>query len=88
MKIRIYSVHDQKAEAYLQPFFATTDGQATRTFSDYVQDPQTTFGKHPEDYTLFMIGTFNDQNSEIEKITPLSLGNGIEFSQPQLPLKE
>lgn len=88
MITRMYSVHDKKAECYTQPFHAHTDGMAKRTFTDLVLDPNHIFGKHPHDFTLFMVGTYNDQTGKTEPITPISLGNGVEFNQPQLPLSE
>lgn len=79
----MYSIHDSKAETYTPPFFTQQDGQATRQFKDLVTNPEHPFGKHPQDYTLFFIGTYNDENAEAEKLTPISLGNGVEFLAPQ-----
>lgn len=61
MKIYAYSVFDEKAAAYLQPFFAPTRGLAIRSFADAVNDPAHAFHKHLADYTLFEVGEF-DQN--------------------------
>lgn len=85
MLIRIYSVHDVKAETYSQPFFAGQDGQATRQFSDLINDDKHPFGKHPHDYTIFFIGTFDDQTAETTQITPISLGNGVEYINQSPP---
>ena len=83
MIIRMYSIHDVKSEAYTQPFFQQTDGQSTRMFGDLVNDQDHPFGKHPSDYTLFFVGTFDDQKGTCEKITPISIGNGVEFLTTQ-----
>lgn len=78
---KIYTVYDQKSEAYLQPFFMDTDGQATRAFSDLINDPQHEFGKHSEDYTLFNIGTYDESTAQIVcGLSPISLGKGLEFT--------
>jgi hypothetical protein len=80
MKLKIYSVYDSKVEAYLQPFFMQAKGAAIRAFSDTVQDSSNNFGKHPEDYTLFELGTWDDTNaSYVPHSTPISIGVGIEF---------
>lgn len=85
----IYSIHDSKADAYLPPFFLHSDGMATRSFQDCITDQTHAFGKHPQDYTLFKIGTFNDKTSEIEYFSPLkNLGNGVEYKSTQLELIE
>lgn len=80
MKHNVYSIFDAAAEAYFPPFFLHTEGMAIRGFTDAVNDPESQVGKHPKDYTLFQIGTFDD-NTGI--ITPLQtnkpLGNGLHF---------
>lgn len=77
---KIFSVYDAKAEAYLQPFFSTTTGLATRSFTDIMNDKTHPFSKYPEDYTLFELGTFSDLKCTFEMLkTPISLGVGIEF---------
>jgi hypothetical protein len=83
----IYTIHDSKADAYLPPFFLHSDGMATRSFQDCITDKEHNFGKHPQDYTLFKIGTFNDKTSEIEYLSPIkNLGNGVEYKTEKLQL--
>lgn len=60
MKMKVYSVHDQKAEAFLQPFFVQSRGLAVRSFSDAVNDEKHHFNKHLEDYILFELGEYDD----------------------------
>ncbi len=79
MKSKMFVIYDSKAEAYLQPWFLTTEGQAKRAMADCVNDKDHNFGRHPEDYTLFEIGEFNDQDARVEWNAPKSLGNGIEY---------
>jgi len=80
MKLKIYTVYDSKMEAYLQPFFMHAKGQAIRTFSDMINDPQHNFHKHSEDFTLFELGTYEDSTAEITPYpTPISLGLALEF---------
>jgi len=84
--MNIYTIYDIKADAYLTPFFLPTDGMATRTFSDCANDPQHQFGKHPEDYILWKIATYDDS---IGIITPLEkhelLGKAVEYVDPNAP---
>ncbi len=93
MKSQMFVIYDSKANAYMQPWFLTTKPMAIRAFTDCIADPKHNFGAHPEDYTLFDIGTFNSADAKIHWKTPVSIGNGIEFVQPdekqlQLPLDE
>ena len=45
---KIYSIFDSKAEAYSLPFYYQHEGQAMRTFSDWVNDPNTPYGNDVE----------------------------------------
>jgi len=60
MKLNIYSIYDTAAALYLRPLFAQSDGEAIRAFSDAVLNKDTEYGKHPEDYSLFRGGIFDD----------------------------
>ena len=80
MKTKIFTVYDSKAEAYMPPFFMQSTGQAMRVFEDTVKDEEHAFAKHPEDYTIFELGVFDDQNATFEiYITSISLAKAIEL---------
>ena len=57
---KIFSVFDSKAELYLTPFFMKTKGEAVRGFEDVANDKNSAIGRHPEDYTLFELGEYDD----------------------------
>ena len=59
MILGMYAVYDEKAAAFLTPFFMSTDGQAVRVFSDCVDDANHQFARHPMDYTLYKVGAFD-----------------------------
>jgi hypothetical protein len=75
---KVFTVFDEKSEAYLQPFFLDTLGQATRAITDCVNDNNHQFGRHPSDYTLFQLGEFDDILGEF-KMDKKSLGCLIEY---------
>lgn len=82
---QIFAVHDSKADAYLPPFFMHNQQMAIRTFSDCVNAADHTFNHHPDDYTLFHLGEFdNEQALLLPRSAPLSLGNGVEFISHQI----
>lgn len=60
MHHEIFSIYDSKADAYISPFFLPTKAQALRAFGDCCHDENHQFGKHPEDYMLVHLGTFDD----------------------------
>ncbi len=79
MNQQIFTIFDNKAQAYLTPFFLPETAMAIRTFSDCCNDPKHAFYAHPDDYTLFHIGQFSNTTSNIDPQNAKSLGNGIEF---------
>ena len=80
MNIKLFAIFDSKVEAYMQPFFSSTEGSAIRSFADVVNDGKSQIWSHPEDYTLFMIGSFDDRSGKIEPLsTPKSLGVAVEY---------
>ncbi len=81
----LYTVYDEKAEAFLPPFFVPAHGLALRAFKDCVNSPDHQFGKHPADYTLFYLGDWDDVTCEFDIGARKSLGNGVEFRETRLP---
>lgn len=80
MILQIFTVYDQKAESYLPPFYDKTKGSAIRSFSETVNTPDHQFNKYPEDFTLFLLGSYDDQHAEITTLPAKeSLGLALEF---------
>lgn len=66
MFLKIFTVYDSKTEAYMQPQFMQSTGQALRAFEDAVNDESHPFHKHAADFTLFELGTFDDQTGTFQ----------------------
>lgn len=80
MKLKMFTVYDSKAEAYLAPFYFTTVGQALRSFMDTCADQTHPFYLHAEDFTIFEIGSYENQDASFElHLTPLSIGKASEY---------
>jgi len=81
MKVGIYSIYDAKAQAYGQPFFSPRNGTAIRAFTDEVNraDERNPFYKHPDDYSLFHMGDWDDAGEIVPNSTPvlLSTANNV-----------
>lgn len=71
MILRAYAIFDRKALMYNTPFFYSTDGQAIRALTDLVNDSNTTLSRHPADYVLYLIGSFDSDKGFIAGIDPL-----------------
>ena len=61
MKLNAYTIFDVASGTYMRPFFCGADGEATRGFNDIALDANHEVGKHPQDYTLYRMGSFNRQ---------------------------
>lgn len=86
MILKVFAVRDLKAEAFLQPFFSPSVGSAMRAFSDAVNDKNCPFNKHPADYALFEIGTYDDSSGLLEALIPVklySLGSDLVDLKPK-----
>ena len=80
MLLNVYVLFDSKVEAFMQPFFLHSKGEAIRAFSDLANDVKTQVGKYPADFTLFHLGTFDSVDAKFDLLaTPMSLGLAIEF---------
>jgi len=74
-----FSIFDAAAEAYLPPMFMKTKGMAIRSFADAVNQEDSPFHQHADDYTLFLIGSFDEQSGLFIPVTPDSMGNALQY---------
>lgn len=81
----IFTIQDAKAKAFLPPFTLPELGMAVRTFTDCVNNPEHAFGAHPQDYTLFTLGKFDDSTAQYKlEQSPLVVHNGLELLNPEV----
>lgn len=79
MKVSVFVIYDSKVGAYLQPFFSQSKGSALRALQDLVDDVKHNFHKYAEDFTLFELGTWSDQDTVFDLYdTPRSV---IKFNE-------
>lgn len=86
MIYEVFSVHDEKADAFLPPFILPNIAMAKRAFGNCVNSQNHQFAENPADFTLFRLGQFNDESAEfyLERAKQ-SLGNGVEYRSPDHP---
>lgn len=67
MRMVMVCIRDAKADIFGRPFFTQSAGVAIRSFSDEVsrEDKDNTMYNHPEDYALYEVGLFDDQDGKI-----------------------
>lgn len=79
MKVKVFSVYDAAVGAYMQPFFMRTKGEAIRAWMDTVANPQTQFNKHPDHFTLFEIGEYDEESGQFQNLPAfISHGTALE----------
>lgn len=81
MKKVICSVYDKRAEFFDRPFTAQSNGEMIRAFTDIAVNADHPIGQHPEDYSLYRIGYFDDVSGLITPEDPILLINGLEAVQ-------
>lgn len=60
MRLNVFAVRDKAAEMFLAPFYVRAPGEASRTFTELLNDPKTPFYKSPADFDLFHLGYWDD----------------------------
>jgi len=66
-KLMLFSTFDRKAEVFARPFCERSTTSAMRAFSAAVQHPESgALHEYPEDFDLYLIGTFDDDDGSIE----------------------
>lgn len=77
MKIKCYAVLDAKIKDYHLAIFDIEHDGAMRQFSDAVNDKQTKWNRHPEDYSLWYVGEFDSQKAKMTGDIPENLVNAL-----------
>lgn len=93
--LKAFAVFDCKAASYGTPMFISNSGLALRGFSDACADPSSAIAKHPGDYSLHEIGSFEPNSGLLKATTPpvhiASAASVVgmmkpEIEQPVLPM--
>lgn len=79
--MNIYAVYDNKAKAWLDPFVSINNAVAQRHFANGANQEGTQLNKNPEDYTLYHVGTWNDDTGECEKVDKENLGMAADYKR-------
>ncbi|AZL82966.1 nonstructural protein [Apis mellifera associated microvirus 18] len=85
-KLKVFTVYDSKVEAYAQPFFCRTIGEALRSWEGACNDGQSMMSKHPGDFTLFEVAEFDEKTGTFHpRETKNNLGLAIEQKRSAAP---
>ena len=84
---KVYSIYDSKAERWTFPMQVEKHGDMIRSFEDIANDQNHPVGKHPTDFTLFEIGTYDDTEGVMKmNDTKYPFGLAIEYVKNPFPL--
>lgn len=70
VKIQLYAIHDAKLKAFSPPFPAQNADFATRAFTQQCQDQNNPMSQYPFDYSLFHIGTYDEDTGITTTVAP------------------
>lgn len=69
---KLFALYDSKVSSFANPVCARSDGEAIRMVTDAAADPSTLFSKHPSDFVLYCVGTYDEDTGEV---APTKLSN-------------
>lgn len=80
MTYQVLSVFDSKAKVFFEPKMFRSKEEALRAFKDMSNDKSLELGKHPEDYSLMYLGTYDDGLGKFDSLNvPENLGLAASF---------
>lgn len=85
---KIFTIYDNKAKAYLPPFFSQNTATAIREVEQAVNNPDHGLHVHAEDYGLFELGEFHESSGKIESEMPVHVLNLIELKITDIRIGE
>lgn len=66
MLLKMFTIRDARAKAYMQPFFSLNSDTAIRSVEMCLRDPNHEFSKNPNDYSVYEIGEYDDTTGMVE----------------------
>lgn len=75
MKYGVYCINDARA-GWLTPTVESNDSVAYRNFAHAVLNAGTVLTSHKKDFRLYLIGYFDSDTGEIERVVPTLVADG------------
>lgn len=77
-KAFVVAVFDSAMNAFAAPVFVASKGVAVRSFGDEVNRnaENNALNRHPEDYALYVLAVFDEENGKFEENAPTLLVRG------------
>lgn len=81
MRQKIVAIKDEALQAFGRPIFVVALGQATRSFGDEVNNEKSELYAHPADFSLWLLGEYDDEKGAFEGCEPRLLARGADVSK-------
>lgn len=78
----VFSVFDSKTVLYSPPMLAHSRGEAVRLFLEAASDPRSMLAKHPDDFSVHELATFDDNSGKFENLPIYNIGT-VSSLQPR-----
>jgi len=65
MKLKIFSLYDEKAQVFNTPQYLAHKGEAIRMLQTTLGAKESMMSKYPEDFNLYCLGTYDDSTGKI-----------------------
>ena len=79
MNLLLYVIRDSVSGVYDRPMTSRSEGEMMRSFGDIAADKKHPIGAHPEHYSLWHVGLYNDNTGVIEPMVPQHVCNAIDL---------
>lgn len=80
--MKVFAVRDSKADAFGELFACPSVGLAVRSFGEAVMNPKTGLNRYPEDYSLWELGTYEQNSGQVEGLKlPKLIKSAVEVIQ-------
>ncbi|QXN75069.1 nonstructural protein [Microvirus mar19] len=76
MKLGIYVMNDKRS-TYMTPSFDFNDACAIRNFEHALDNDQSLMFTHPEDFSIYKIGDYDNVSGVITPCNPVILADGV-----------
>lgn len=76
---QVFAIRDSKVGFFGPPMLLRSTGEAIRVFTDACQDPKSQLFRHPEDFSLHLIGEYDEIKGEMIPQSHISFGSGTSF---------
>lgn len=79
MKLKMYSIYDKVAAVFNKPFVEVNHPSAIRSFDHSIKE-----NPHLEDYDLYFLAEYDDQNGELISVNAECIRKGLDVKAVSL----